>query len=192
MTPRRRLREEATCRVRIHADYCKSLPSTQGKSEEPYGGVGALSILSRLIRNKKLSAPRYYNLYFPRPSGGTPATTKRDFARLELLEWPKQTHHFALNDGIKTVQKLFAMVRQSGVGVQPDAYIFKVLIQAYCKCERTALMYRAFEDLRNLNLLPNPATKELLVKSLWKEGKRREAAAHYWKKTLRRRNDFVA
>nr|XP_011458353.1 PREDICTED: pentatricopeptide repeat-containing protein At5g66631-like isoform X2 [Fragaria vesca subsp. vesca] len=84
-------------------------------------------------------------------------------------------HHFAQNGDIKTVQKLFAMVRQSGV--QPDAYIFKVLIQAYCKCERAALAYRAFEDLRNLNLLPNPATKELLVKSLWKEGKRREAAA---------------
>ncbi|KAL6222480.1 hypothetical protein ACLB2K_005872 [Fragaria x ananassa] len=84
-------------------------------------------------------------------------------------------HHFALNDDIKTVQKLFAMVRQSGV--QPDAYMFKVLIQAYCKCERAALAYRAFEDLRNLNLLPDAATKELLVKSLWKEGKRREAAA---------------
>ncbi|PRQ47735.1 putative tetratricopeptide-like helical domain-containing protein [Rosa chinensis] len=84
-------------------------------------------------------------------------------------------HHFALNGDIKTVQKLFAMVRQSGV--QPDAYMFKVLIQAYCKCERAALAWRAFEDLRNLNLLPDAATKELLVKSLWKEGKRREAAA---------------
>lgn len=84
-------------------------------------------------------------------------------------------HHFALNGDIKTVQKLFAMVRQSGV--QPDAYMFKVLIQAYCKCERAALAWRAFEDLRNLNLMPDAATKELLVKSLWKEGKRREAAS---------------
>lgn len=84
-------------------------------------------------------------------------------------------HHFALNGNIKTVQKLFAMVRQSGV--QPDAYMFKVLIQAYCKCERAALAWRAFEDLRNLNLMPDAATKELLVKSLWKEGKRREAAS---------------
>lgn len=84
-------------------------------------------------------------------------------------------HHFALNGDIKTVQKLFAMVRQSGV--QPDAYMFKVLIQAYCKCGRAALAWRVFEDLRNLNLMPDSATKELLVKSLWKEGKRREAAA---------------
>lgn len=84
-------------------------------------------------------------------------------------------HHFARHGDIKTVQKLFAMVRQSGV--QPDAYMFKVLIQAYCKCERAALAWRAFEDLRNLNLMPDAATKELLVKSLWKEGKRREAAS---------------
>ncbi|KAL5557212.1 hypothetical protein UlMin_039448 [Ulmus minor] len=84
-------------------------------------------------------------------------------------------HHFALNGDIKTVQKLFSLVRQSGV--EPDAYMFKVLIQAYCKCERAALAWRVFEDLRNANLLPDAATKELLVKSLWKEGKRREAAA---------------
>lgn len=83
-------------------------------------------------------------------------------------------HHFALNGDIKTVQKLFAMVRQSGV--EPDGYLFKVLIQAYCKCERAALAWRIFEDMRNLNLLPDAATKELLVKSLWNEGRRREAA----------------
>ena len=84
-------------------------------------------------------------------------------------------YHFALNGDIKTVQKLFAMVRQCGV--EPDAFMFKVLIQAYCKCERAALAWRVFEDLRNSNLMPDAATKELLVKSLWKEGKRREAAA---------------
>lgn len=84
-------------------------------------------------------------------------------------------HHFALNGDIKTVQKLFPMVRQSGV--KPDAYMFKVLIQGYCKCERAALAWRVFEDMRNLNLMPDFATKELLVQSLWKEGKRREAAA---------------
>lgn len=84
-------------------------------------------------------------------------------------------HHFALNGDIKTVQRLFGMVKQSGV--EPDAFMYKVLIQAYCKCERASLAWRVFEDLRNLNLLPDAATKELLVKSLWKEGKRREAAA---------------
>ncbi|KAJ7944351.1 Pentatricopeptide repeat [Quillaja saponaria] len=84
-------------------------------------------------------------------------------------------HHFARQGDIKTVQKLFAMVRQSDV--EPDAYMFKVLIQDYCKCKRAALAWRVFEDMRNLHLMPDYATKELLVKSLWKEGKRKEAAA---------------
>ncbi|XP_057951988.1 pentatricopeptide repeat-containing protein At5g66631 [Malania oleifera] len=84
-------------------------------------------------------------------------------------------HHFALQGDIKTVQKLFTMVRQCGV--EPDAYMFKVLIHAYCKCKRASLAWRIFEDMRNLDLMPDAATKELLVKSLWKEGRRREAAA---------------
>lgn len=83
-------------------------------------------------------------------------------------------YHFALQGDIKTVQKLFMMVRQSGV--EPDAYMFKVLIQAYCKCERSPLAWRVFEDMRNMNLMPDSGTKDLLVKSLWKEGKRKEAA----------------
>lgn len=83
-------------------------------------------------------------------------------------------YHFALQGDIKTVQKLFVMVRQSAV--EPDAYMFKVLIQAYCKCERAALAWRVFEDMRNSNLTPDAAAKDLLVKSLWKEGKRKEAA----------------
>ncbi|CAN1224899.1 Pentatricopeptide repeat-containing protein At5g66631 [Linum grandiflorum] len=84
-------------------------------------------------------------------------------------------YHFGLQGDVKTVQKLFTMVRQNGVG--PDAYMFKVLIQAYCKCERAALALRVFEDMRSLHLMPDPATKDLLVKSLWKEGKRKEAAS---------------
>lgn len=56
--------------------------------------------------------------------------------------------------------------------MEPDAYMFKVLIQAYCRAERAALAWRVFEDLRNSNLVPDADTKELLVKSLWKEGKR--------------------
>ncbi|KAL4645002.1 hypothetical protein ACB092_02G204900 [Castanea dentata] len=70
-------------------------------------------------------------------------------------------YHFALNGDIKTVQKLFAMVRQSGV--EPDAYMFKVLIQAYCRAERAALAWRVFENLRNSNLVPDADTKELLA-----------------------------
>ncbi|KAL6180879.1 hypothetical protein ACLB2K_047538 [Fragaria x ananassa] len=72
------------------ADYCKSLSGTQCESEEPYGGVSALSILNRLIRSRRLSTPRYYNHYILRPRGGKPAMTKRDFACPDLLVWPKQ------------------------------------------------------------------------------------------------------
>lgn len=84
-------------------------------------------------------------------------------------------HHFSHLGDIKTVQKLFAMVRQSGL--ETDAYLFKVLIQGYCKSKRAALAWRLFEDMKNSGLVPDSATKELLVKSLWKEGRRIEAAA---------------
>ncbi|KAK7307575.1 hypothetical protein VNO77_40767 [Canavalia gladiata] len=84
-------------------------------------------------------------------------------------------HYFSHLGDIKTVQKLFTMVRQSGL--EPDAYLFKVLIQGYCKSKRAALAWRLFEDMKNSGLVPDSATKELLVKSLWKEGRRREAAA---------------
>ncbi|KAG4993493.1 hypothetical protein JHK86_030320 [Glycine max] len=84
-------------------------------------------------------------------------------------------YYFSQLGDIKTVQKLFAMVRQSGL--EPDAYLFKALIQGYCKSERAALAWRLFEDMKNSGLGPDSATKELLVKSLWKEGRRREAAA---------------
>lgn len=84
-------------------------------------------------------------------------------------------HHFAVEGDMKTVQRLFGMVRQSGL--KPDAYMFKVLIRAYCKCERASLAFRVFEDMMDSNLIPDAATKQLLVKSLWYEGKLREAAA---------------
>ncbi|OIV94767.1 hypothetical protein TanjilG_12980 [Lupinus angustifolius] len=84
-------------------------------------------------------------------------------------------HYFSQLGDIKTVQKLFAMLRQSGL--EPDPYLYKVLIQGYCKSKRAALAWRLFEDMKNSGLVPDSATKELLVKSLWKEGRRREAAA---------------
>ena len=83
--------------------------------------------------------------------------------------------YFSQLGDIKTVQKLFAMVKHSDL--KPDAYFFKALIQGYCKSERAALAWRLFEDMKNSGLGPDSATKELLVKSLWKEGRRREAAA---------------
>ncbi|KAL5099371.1 hypothetical protein RYX36_003698 [Vicia faba] len=83
--------------------------------------------------------------------------------------------YFSQLGDIKTAQTLFSMVRQSGF--EPDAYLFKVLIEGYCKSKRAALAWRLFEDMKNSGLMPDFATKELLVKSLWREGRRREAAA---------------
>ncbi|XP_012574425.1 pentatricopeptide repeat-containing protein At5g66631 [Cicer arietinum] len=83
--------------------------------------------------------------------------------------------YFSQHGDIKTVQKLFSMVRQSGLEL--DAYLFKVLIEGYCKSNRAALAWRLFEDMKNSGSMPDSSTKELLVKSLWKEGRRREAAA---------------
>ncbi|KAL8528600.1 hypothetical protein ACS0TY_006152 [Phlomoides rotata] len=83
-------------------------------------------------------------------------------------------HHYALEGDIKTVQRLFGMVRQCDL--EPDAYMYKILICAYCKCERSSLALRVFEDMRNSGLMPDAPTKQLLVKSLWKEGNLREAA----------------
>ncbi|XP_043703715.1 pentatricopeptide repeat-containing protein At5g66631 [Telopea speciosissima] len=83
--------------------------------------------------------------------------------------------HFALEGDLRMVQRLFGMVRQSSIN--PNAYMFQLLIRAYCKSEKAALAFRIFEDMRNLNLIPDAATKALLVKSLWKEGKLREASA---------------
>ncbi|KAL3636508.1 hypothetical protein CASFOL_018807 [Castilleja foliolosa] len=82
-------------------------------------------------------------------------------------------HHYALKGDIKTVHRLFGMVRQCGL--VPDGYMYKILISAYCKCERGSLALRVFEDMMNSGIMLDLGTKELLVKSLWKEGKLREA-----------------
>ncbi|KAI5661729.1 hypothetical protein M9H77_21052 [Catharanthus roseus] len=92
----------------------------------------------------------------------------------EIQTFSGLMNHFALEGDIKTVQRLFGMVRQSGLEI--DAYTYTVVIRAYCKCERASLALRLFEDMRNSNLVPDSTTKELLVNSLWKEGKLREAA----------------
>ncbi|XP_045816300.1 pentatricopeptide repeat-containing protein At5g66631 [Trifolium pratense] len=83
--------------------------------------------------------------------------------------------YFSQSGDIKTVHKLFTMVKQSGF--KPDAYLFKVLIEGYCQSKRAALAWKLFEDMKNAGLMPDSSTKELLVKSLWREGRRREAAA---------------
>ncbi|KZV17832.1 pentatricopeptide repeat-containing protein-like [Dorcoceras hygrometricum] len=94
---------------------------------------------------------------------------------LDLQTFSGLMHHYALEGDIKTVQRLFGMVRQSDL--EPDAYMYRILICAYCTCGRAALALRAFEDMRNSGFMTDAAAKEMLVKSLWKEGKLREAAA---------------
>ncbi|KAK4360687.1 hypothetical protein RND71_019639 [Anisodus tanguticus] len=81
----------------------------------------------------------------------------------DLQTYSGLMNHFALHGDIKTVQRLFGMVGQSGL--EPDAYMYKVLIHAYCKCGRAALALRVFEDTRNSGLLPDANTKQLLVKT---------------------------
>ncbi|KAF5177674.1 Pentatricopeptide repeat-containing protein, partial [Thalictrum thalictroides] len=53
-------------------------------------------------------------------------------------------------------------------------WIDAIIVRAYCKRERAALDLRVYEDMKSS--IPDSATKALLVKSLWKEGKLREAA----------------
>ncbi|CAL9119507.1 unnamed protein product [Musa acuminata var. zebrina] len=82
--------------------------------------------------------------------------------------------HFAGAGDLRSVHKLFGMVRQCGLA--PDAYMYKILIQAHCKQERAALALRLFDEMTSSGLAPDRATKTLLIKSLWNEGKHREAA----------------
>lgn len=72
------------------------------------------------------------------------------------------------------VHRLFGLVRQCEL--QPDAYMYCVLVRAYCKRERAALALKLFDEMRGAGVAPDVGTKALLVKSLWKEGKLREAA----------------
>ncbi|CAF2163760.1 unnamed protein product [Brassica napus] len=113
---------------------------------------------------------------------------KRNAEALEMLEEMVSTgvspdiqtfsglmYYFALQGEIQTVQRLFSMVRQ--IGLEPDPYMLKLLVQAYCRCERSVLAFRVFQDMKDMNLIPDRETKELLVRSLWREEKRKEAAA---------------
>lgn len=52
----------------------------------------------------------------------------------------------------------------------------QVVLRVYCRKEYASLALRVFNEMRNLGLVPDRVMKELLVKSLWKEGKLRDAA----------------
>ncbi|KAI3768409.1 hypothetical protein L2E82_19069 [Cichorium intybus] len=92
----------------------------------------------------------------------------------EIQTFSRLMEYFGREGDIKTVERLFWMVKQSGL--QPDVYMFKVLICVYCKLNRVVLAFKTFEDMRSCNLMFDVSTKRLLVKSLWKEGKLKEAS----------------
>lgn len=82
--------------------------------------------------------------------------------------------YFAWEGDLERVATLFGMVRRRGL--EPDGYMYQVLIRAYIKLGRAALALRSFEDMMNSNLVLDGPTKTLLVNSLWSDGRRREVA----------------
>ncbi|CAL4978082.1 unnamed protein product [Urochloa decumbens] len=82
--------------------------------------------------------------------------------------------HMASAGDLKGVHRLLGLVRQCEL--RPDGYMYSVLVRAYCKRERAALALRVFDEMRAAGVAPDAPTKALLVKSLWREGKLREAA----------------
>lgn len=81
---------------------------------------------------------------------------------------------FAGEDDLRKLQAVAAMARQCGH--RRDAFLCQTMIRAHIKAQRAPLALRVFDDMLNSNLAPDGATKALLVKTLWKEGKLREAA----------------
>ncbi|CAA7390580.1 unnamed protein product [Spirodela intermedia] len=81
---------------------------------------------------------------------------------------------FAGEGDLRKLQAVAAMARQCGH--RRDAFLCQTMIRAHIKAQRAALALRVFNDMLNSNLAPDGATKTLLVKTLWKEGKLREAA----------------
>ncbi|KAG0454214.1 hypothetical protein HPP92_025518 [Vanilla planifolia] len=94
--------------------------------------------------------------------------------RLDIQTFSGLMEYFAGEGDLKSVHKLFGMARQCGL--EADAFVYRVLIRAYCKQERAALAARIFDEMLSSGKLVDAGTKGILVKSLWKEGKLREAA----------------
>ncbi|KAL6848122.1 hypothetical protein ACP4OV_022250 [Aristida adscensionis] len=82
--------------------------------------------------------------------------------------------HLADAGELRGVQRLLGLVRQCEL--RPDGHMYSVLVRAYCKRERAALALRVFDEMRAAGVAPDAPTRALLVKSLWREGKLREAA----------------
>jgi pentatricopeptide repeat protein len=82
--------------------------------------------------------------------------------------------HLAGAGDLKGVHRMLGLVRQCEL--RPDGYMYSVLVRAYYKRESAALALKVFDEMRAAGIAPDAPTKALLVKSLWREGKLREAA----------------
>ncbi|EPS57610.1 hypothetical protein M569_17206, partial [Genlisea aurea] len=82
--------------------------------------------------------------------------------------------HYAVQGDVGTMQRLFGMARQCNL--EPDWDMYKILIWGYCRCGRASLAVRALEEMRDSKMVPDRATKGMVVRSLWKQGMLREAA----------------
>ncbi|KAJ3669799.1 hypothetical protein LUZ60_010123 [Juncus effusus] len=82
--------------------------------------------------------------------------------------------YFARIGDLKSVHKLFVEMRKCEM--EPDSYIYRILIRNYCNQKRAMLALKLFDEMLDNNLVLDKVSKDLLVKSLWKEGKLREAA----------------
>ncbi|KAI0510123.1 hypothetical protein KFK09_010723 [Dendrobium nobile] len=93
---------------------------------------------------------------------------------LDIQTFSGLMEYFAGEGDLKSVHRLFGTAKQCGL--KPDAFMYQVLIRAYCKHERAVLALRVFDEMLSSGLVLSQGTKGILVKSLWKEGKLREAA----------------
>ncbi|MCL7025031.1 hypothetical protein MKW94_023217 [Papaver nudicaule] len=93
----------------------------------------------------------------------------------DIQTFTELIQHFVLEKDLRAVDKLFGMIRQNGI--EPDANMFRILIHFYCKNYGTsALAFRLYEDMMSMNLIPDGATKALLLNTLFKQKKWREAS----------------
>ncbi|KAK8947021.1 Pentatricopeptide repeat-containing protein [Platanthera zijinensis] len=93
---------------------------------------------------------------------------------LDVQTFSGLMEYFAGEGDLKSVHRLFGAARQCGL--KPDSFMYELLMRAYCKQERAVLAMRLFDEMLISGLPPSRGTKRILVKSLWKEGKLREAA----------------
>ncbi|XP_020573261.1 pentatricopeptide repeat-containing protein At5g66631, partial [Phalaenopsis equestris] len=93
---------------------------------------------------------------------------------LDIQTFSGLMEYFAGEGDLKSVHRLFGTAKQCGL--KPDAFMYEVLIKGYCKQERAVLALKMFDEMLSSGMVLSKGAKGILVKSLWKEGKLREAA----------------